>query len=76
MRPKIFGLENNRYYCYLNAVIQCIFSISELARYYEDARFMEVNIKNPVNKGLKFSRTLSEFAEEINTKNQTIARAS
>ena len=28
-KPNLFGLENNRYYCYLNAVLQCLFNIRE-----------------------------------------------
>ena len=53
-----------------------MFTISELISYYEEARFMEMNIRNPIIKGLKFSRTISLLTEEINTKNQTLARAS
>lgn len=53
-----------------------MFTISELTSYYEEARFMELNIRNPMIKGLKFSRTISQLTEEINAKNQTLARAS
>jgi ubiquitin C-terminal hydrolase len=29
IKLRIFGLENNRFYCYLNAVLQCMFSVAE-----------------------------------------------
>jgi len=33
--PRLFGLENSRYYCYLNSCLQCLFTIPEFRRFYE-----------------------------------------
>lgn len=60
----MFGLENNRYFCYLNACLQCLFAVDEFRSYYEKEHFHDVKIKKPVAEGmrLKFSLAMKDFA--------------
>ena len=62
----IFGLENNRYYCYLNAVLQCLFAIKQFKDYYGAGNYKVIKIGEPMIRGLKFTKSLETFALNIN----------
>ena len=33
-KTRIFGLENNRFNCYLNSVLQCLFALRPFRKFY------------------------------------------
>ena len=59
----IVGLRNNRFYCYMNACLQCLLPIHELRDYYVGMKY-----EGALSKGISrhrerqpYSNTLNEF---------------
>lgn len=46
-RIRTFGLENNRFFCYYNSCLQCIFNLKQVREFYLDSKYKRLRVKNP-----------------------------
>eukprot|EP00347_Sterkiella_histriomuscorum_P018092 403346820 len=63
---RLFGIENNSLYCYLNSVLQCIFAIKQFRDYYERQAYKMVRVNKPQSPDYKFSKLMEDFSYDFN----------
>ena len=57
----IVGLQNNTFYCYMNACLQCLVPIDELRDYYVTQRYFDVADQGRTRTGNNF-----DFSDHLN----------
>ncbi|CDW78527.1 ubiquitin carboxyl-terminal hydrolase family protein [Stylonychia lemnae] len=62
---RLFGLENNNLHCYLNSVLQCIFTLSHIREFYLKRTYQMVMVKSPVLNSLDWSRLMEDISSDI-----------
>ena len=62
------GLENNTFYCYMNACLQCLLPISELRDHFVSQSYENVEGQTRTRNNFSFSNSLHEFYRTVFSK--------
>ena len=65
LKDGIVGLKNNSLYCYMNACLQCILTITEMRDYYMNEDYRRFHEDRTVSNSNGYSRTIGEFFAEF-----------
>ena len=72
----VVGLENNRYYCYMNACLQCLIPITQLRDHFIMQEYLNVleSRQRRVKNSFELSSRFHEFYDEVFRQTNNVIR--